>query len=136
MQRHPLRRQLTDDEGDVGDDERDNEKTDDLRAAFAQPGALERVRHRVRQGDGAERAGEQRSRCHADLHGGQEAVGVLDQPRNLLPAPALLDQRLDLALAKGDERHFGRDEDTLDDDQGEDDEGTAPDRHQRRAKAR
>ena len=47
--------------------------------------------------------------------GGEEAVGVLDEVRQALAAPAALgDDPLHLALAQGDERDLGRGEEAAD----------------------
>ena len=131
LQRDPFRRQLPDDEGHVGDDERHPEKADDASGAVAETEVAETVGGRLGQRHRAEGAGQQSRGGDADLHGGQEAVGVLHQPGDPLAAPAPLGQGAELALAQRHQRHLARDEDAFDHDERDDDEGASPHGHQR-----
>src|SRR5690242_18205208 len=78
-----------------------------------------------------ERAEEDRGCRDADLNGAEETVGVADQLGDPATATAALAQRPHLALAQRDESYFGRHEQRLDDNQRDDDENAAPNRHQR-----
>ena len=76
------------------------------------------VGDRLGQPGGAEGRRQEAGQRDADLHGGEEAVGVADElgdPRR--PAGPLLGQRLGLRLAQADQRDLGGGEDAADEDE-------------------
>ena len=77
------------------------------------------ARRRLGQRRRAERGREQRGERDADLHRGEEPVGVADQPgQPLRPARPRSAQRLDLALPQRDQRDLGRGEAAPEQDEG------------------
>ena len=76
----------------------------------------------VGQGRATEGRGEEAGQRDADLHGRQEAVGVVVQPGDGPSALAAVGQLLDLAVAQRDQGHLGRDEHAAGHDEQEDDE--------------
>ena len=80
LQGQPLGRQLAEDQREVGDDQRDEDQRRRCRTAAAvSPAPLEQVRHRHGEPRRAEGRRQEAGQRDADLHGGQEAVGVLDR---------------------------------------------------------
>jgi hypothetical protein len=75
----------------------------------------------------AERAGQQGGDGDADLHGGQEPVGVLGQPGGALTALAPLHQRAHLAVTQRNKGHLGGGEETADQNYDQDDDDVPAD---------
>ena len=100
LQGQPLGRQLAEDERDERDDQGHADDPDRTGQARAPAVRDEGLLGRLGQRDGAEGAGQQRGRGHADLDGGEEPVRVAGQPGYRRAPAAGLGQRADLALAQ------------------------------------
>jgi hypothetical protein len=92
LQPEPLRRQLAEDQRHVRDEDRHHDERDRVGPAVRHTPASELVGQRFGQRRGAERGREEPGQRDADLHRGQEPVGVADQPAQPLAARAPLAQ--------------------------------------------
>ena len=122
LQRQPLRGQLAEHQGQERDARGHHRERQRLGHVVAQslldhPGA-QQPGQRV----SAVGAGHQGGQGGADLHRGQEPVGVGGQLGRLRSPTAALGQRVNLALAQRDQGHLGRGEEPADSHDDEDDD--------------
>ena len=121
LQREPLGGELAEHQGDVGDRDGHQHQRDDVgRRPSGSPRSTSfgaRSPARVAPPKDADRKPGQRD---ADLHGGEEAVGVRGEPGHRLAPAAAVGHRADLAVPQRDERDLGGGEHAADEDEDDD----------------
>ncbi len=126
LQRQPLRGELAEDQREVRDDQRHEDQGHRVGRPCRQASGCQQVRHRHGEPRGAEGGRQEAGEGDPDLHCGEEAVGVLDEPGDALTAPATGRQGLGLPLAQADQRQLGGGEHPADEDEDQDEGDVHP----------
>jgi hypothetical protein len=120
LQRQPLRHQLAEHDGEVGDDQGDRHQRERLGDARRDPRVLERRCEVAGQAGCAEGSGEKAGERDAHLDGGEEPVGVVVQLGHPPATRPALGDAAHLSLAQRDQRDLGGGEEGADPDEHED----------------
>ena len=114
LERDALGHELAADDGQVGDGDGHENESQGLGGGRAQPPFLERRRKNRGDLGGSERRREEAGDRHADLDGGKKTIRIRRQTRDGFARRTFLGHLVDLRLAKGNERHLRRGEQTAD----------------------
>ena len=126
----PLGHEFAQDQREVGDD--DNHRQE--RQGFGEAGnrwkRCQPAGQGLRQRRAAEGTGENADQGDADLHGGEEAAGIVGKPqRSRRAVAALLDELLQPGPPRGHECQFGHREEAVEQDQQDNDRYVEQDAH-------